>query len=261
MINSTDQLHRTIILPEPARRIVSLVPSQTELLFDLGLNNEVVGITNFCVHPRSMFLSKKRVGGTKNPDLKLIRSLSPDLVIANKEENNASDIYALEKEFPVWVSDVNTLDNAFEMMESVGALVDRSLNAALLIDAIRSSFETLPSYTSLKAIYLIWNKPYMAAGNDTFISHLLAKVGFKNIIDQSRYPELSVKDIEQLNPEILLLSSEPYPFKEKNRIEIQQQFPSTKVIIVDGELFSWYGSRLQYCRSYFDKLFNEIIQQ
>jgi len=262
MINSTDQLNRVITLSEPAKRIVSLVPSQTELLFDLGLDQEVIGITNFCVHPRAKFLEKKRIGGTKNPDLKQIRLMSPDLIIANKEENNASDIFELAKEFPVWVSDVNTLFDALNMMTSIGALVNREAEATLLRDKVHASFKQLPTITNyLKTIYLIWNKPYMAAGTDTFISYLLSCAGFENVISKTRYPELTLEAIKQINPEVLMLSSEPYPFKEKNRKILQDELPTTKVVIVDGELFSWYGSRLQYCHSYFIQLIDEIKSQ
>jgi ABC-type Fe3+-hydroxamate transport system substrate-binding protein len=255
----TDQLNRTITLNKPARRIVSLVPSQTEFLFDLGLDKEVVGITNFCIHPKEKYLSKNRIGGTKSPDIERIKTLNPDLIIANKEENNKADIDVLKKHFPVWVSDVNSLKDAYAMMISVGQLTGREKEACFLRHTIEQSFKTLPLFSSpLSTIYLIWNRPYMAAGNDTFITHLLEKVGLKNIIGATRYPEISLERLQELAPDTLLLSSEPYPFNEKHRKELQDLLPSTKVTIVDGELFSWYGSRLQYSSSYFIKLINNL---
>ncbi len=258
-MNFTDQLNRTITLNQPAKRIVSLVPSQTEFLFDIGLDAEIVGITNFCIHPREKYLSKNRIGGTKSPDIKHVEALNPDLIIANKEENNKADIDLLAKNFPVWISDINTLDDAYAMMVNIGKLTGKEREANVIQQAIERSFKSLPSYSStLSTIYLIWNKPYMAAGNDTFISHLLEKAGFRNIISATRYPEISLERLQELAPETLLLSSEPYPFNERHCVELQKLLPTTKVGIVDGELFSWYGSRLQYSTSYFIKLINNL---
>ena len=121
-----DQMHRKIHLPRfPLRRIISLVPSQTELLYDLGLEEEVVGITKFCVHPPEWFQSKARVGGTKTIHFEKIKALQPDLIIGNKEENEREQIEALAECFPVWMSDIATLEDALDMMLRVGALVDR----------------------------------------------------------------------------------------------------------------------------------------
>lgn len=254
----TDQLNRTIILKKPAERIVSLVPSQTELLFDLGLDNEVIAITNFCVHPRDKFLAKKKIGGTKNPDLEEIKALRPDLIIANKEENNKEDIQHLQKFFPVWTSDVNSLNDALNMMQSIGKMVGKESIANSIKNKVEQSFNSLKNTKIYSAIYLVWNKPYMAAGNDTFISYLLNSAGFKNALPTNRYPEITEEEIKKIAPDVLLLSSEPYPFNKKHKNEIQDLLPSTKVIIVDGELFSWYGSRLQYSAPYFVKLYNSI---
>jgi ABC-type Fe3+-hydroxamate transport system substrate-binding protein len=236
-------------------RIVSLVPSQTELLFDLGLDNEVVGITKFCVHPNHWKNEKAIVGGTKNFDIKLIDQLKPDLVIGNKEENYQEGIAALQKKYPVWMSEMYSFEHALEMIARVGELVERQQQSANLVEEIKTSFKSIKKYKSQKVLYLIWKKPWMAAGTNTFINSMLSKIGLENCLPEaSRYPELSNVEITTLNPEIVFLSSEPYPFKEKHIHEIQDLLPNAKIMLVDGEMFSWYGSRLRKAGAYFDGL-------
>jgi ABC-type Fe3+-hydroxamate transport system substrate-binding protein len=245
-----DQLGRKVDVIKHPRRIVSLVPSQTELLFDLGLADRVVGITKFCVHPQEWFRTKTRVGGTKKLHFNVIRSIAPDLVIANKEENNQADIERLEKEFPVWVSDVNDLASALEMIRSVGELTNT--DASKLMKEIDLGFNKLQGITpKRKTLYLIWKKPYMAAGSDTFINDMMQRCGLENAVLECRYPELTEDAIVALNPELILLSSEPFPFSEKHISELQQLLPLTSIKLVDGEMFSWYGSRLRSAPSYF----------
>jgi ABC-type Fe3+-hydroxamate transport system substrate-binding protein len=259
-MNFTDQLNRTIELRSfPPTRIISVVPSQTELLFDLGLDEEVIGITKFCIHPEQWFRSKKRIGGTKQLNVSVISELSPDLIIANKEENEELQIRQLEKEFPVWISDIKNLDDAYEMIKQVGELVGRSGESVSLISTIRQSFldDLSPIHLSAKtkALYVIWKDPYMSVGADTFISDMMRRCGFENILkSKQRYPEMSTAELSTLDCQLVMLSSEPYPFKEKHVIEIQQLLPKAKVILVDGEMFSWYGSRLQLAPAYFSEL-------
>src|SRR5690606_18297650 len=136
----TDQMRRTVEVPALSRRIISLVPSQTELLFDLGLGDRVVGITKFCIHPDAWFRSKPRVGGTKQVDLDKVRALRPDLIIGNKEENARADIEALEQEFPVWMSDVRDLNDALDMIRGLGALTDTSRKAEAIAAEIDAGF-------------------------------------------------------------------------------------------------------------------------
>lgn len=232
----------------PARRIVSLVPSQTELLFDLGLDNEVVGITKFCVHPEPWKQTKTIVGGTKNVNVQVVESLKPDLIIANREENTKEDIEKLSKH-RVYVSDVKAINDAYDMMNAVADMTGAS--AKDLIDRIKSSFAALPSFEIKRALYLIWKKPWMAAGADTFINHTMTLCGFENIIEDNRYPSISGELIQQLDPEVVLLSSEPYPFKDQHVDEVKKLFPKAKVMLVDGEMFSWYGSRMVLMAEYF----------
>lgn len=251
-----DQLGREIELSFPPFRIVSLVPSQTELLHDLGLDNEVIGITKFCVHPESWFRSKTHVGGTKKLNLAKIAALNPDLIIANKEENTQSEIDWLAKRFPVWISDIITLEDALQMIISVGEITNRAQQAAFIEDKIRSSFSSLTFTKRRSVLYLIWKDPIMAAGRNTFIHQMLEKAGFENSITnpESRYPELSDEEINNLNPDIVLLSSEPFPFKGKHTAALKQRFPSLTFKEVNGELFSWYGSRLLKSVKYFEGL-------
>ncbi|MFZ4633478.1 MAG: helical backbone metal receptor, partial [Saprospiraceae bacterium] len=213
----TDQLERPVALANhPPQRIISLVPSQTELLHNLGLDAEVVGITKFCVHPRTWFDAKTRVGGTKTLNLERIAALEPDLIIGNKEENERTQIEQLSALYPVWMSDVYTLHDALDMIGKVGNLCCRPEAATELIRQVHAAFGTLPAVQPLRAAYLIWRKPYMAAGSHTFIDDMLGRAGFSNVFaHKSRYPEVSAADLAAASAQVILLSSEPFPFSEK----------------------------------------------
>ena len=240
-----DQLGRWVRCEQYPQRIVSLVPSQTELLFDLGLEEQVVGITKFCVHPKHWKKTKTIVGGTKQFRKEELFELAPDLVIANKEENTQEMVAELQNHAPVYVSDVNDLPSALGMIKDVGHLTHTANRAERMIAEIQEGFHQLQQVkTKRKALYLIWKNPYMAAGCDTFIHDMMNRSGFENAIHQSRYPEVSEEEIVALNPEIILLSSEPFPFQKKHIRELEQLLPESKVVLVDGEVFSWYGSRL-----------------
>jgi ABC-type Fe3+-hydroxamate transport system substrate-binding protein len=245
-------------LTHPASRIISLVPSQTELLYYLGLEKEVVGITKFCIHPAHWYRNKIRVGGTKTIDNQILMSLSPDLIIANKEENMRSHIEALAADFPVWVTDVNNLEDALQMISDVGQLTNRQKEARLLVQEIGLRFSSLNQSPPIPACYLIWKEPYMAAGADTFINDMMEKSGFQNVFsNKTRYPEVTIDEICAAAPRIIMLSSEPYPFAEKHIEELQHNLPGIKCVLVDGELFSWYGSRLLQAPAYFKKIYFE----
>ena len=264
----TDQTGRTVSLQKIPQRIISLVPSQSELLFDLGLDNEVVGITKFCKHPPEWCFSKTRVGGTKSLHVNIIHELQPDLIIANKEENLREQLNELAAHYPVWVSDVNTLDSAYQMIEMVGSLTSRKVEAESIVGKIKQNFSLLPVPTSkLRAAYFIWNNPYMVAGGDTFIHSMMESAGLENVFaDSTRYPEIILEQLKAKNPELILLSSEPFPFKQKHIDEIRpvlenSGFANLKFILVDGEMFSWYGSHLQYAPGYFKNLQEKMLQR
>lgn len=255
-----DQTGRRITLNQTPQLIISLVPSQTELLYDLGLTEEVIGITKFCIHPNEWFHSKTRVGGTKQLNMDIIHQLRPDLIIANKEENVKEQIEELEKHYPVWVSDVNNLKDAYEMIEQIGSMINKQQAAKEIIGQIKEKFAQLETHNSkLSTCYLIWQNPYMAAGGDTFIHSMLEAAGFRNIYaDKTRYPEITIDELRTANRQLLLLSSEPYPFKEKHIHELQNLIPNAKIILTDGEMFSWYGSRLLKSPAYFKQLQKQI---
>lgn len=254
----TDQMHRTVQVPALPQRIISLVPSQTELLHDLGLGDRVVGITKFCIHPETWFKTKHRVGGTKKVDLAKVHAIQPDLIIGNKEENSREDIEALAAEFPLWMSDIRDLDGALDMIRRVGQLTDTTTRAKELATQIAAGFAQLvpldPPYT---VAYLIWREPYMAAGHGTFINDMLWRSGLHNVFDEgdARYPEITDQQLAEADPDIILLSSEPYPFKESHIMDLNMICPGTPVKLVDGELFSWYGSRLLHTPAYVAGLF------
>lgn len=256
----TDQLNRTIELTAKPTRIISLVPSQTELLYDLGLETEVVGITKFCVHPERWFREKTRIGGTKNIHLKKVASLQPDLIIANKEENVQEQVEALAQQFPVWVSDVNTLTDAYAMIQAIGEITGKAEPAKAIVEKIQTQFSQfqIPNPKPQTA-YLIWKDPYMTVGSDTFIHHLLEAAGFQNVfVQKKRYPVVTIEELQKSRCPYIFLSSEPYPFQQKHADELAQQLPHTQIILVDGEMFSWYGSRLLKAPAYFRRLQQQI---
>jgi ABC-type Fe3+-hydroxamate transport system substrate-binding protein len=252
----TDQLARRVEIPFPPQRIVSLVPSQTELLFDLGLGKRVIGATKFCIHPPEARQSATVIGGTKNFDFDKVAALKPDLIIGNKEENYQIGIEQLATKYPVWLSDISDLPQALDMIRRVGFIMGAKDKAEQIAAEIADSFAALDASTPLiPAAYFIWRKPYMAAASGTFIDDMLRRAGFRNVFAHlGRYPEITPEQLVATAPARILLSSEPYPFKEKHLAEFQELCPAATVQLVDGELFSWYGSRLRRSAEYFRQL-------
>jgi ABC-type Fe3+-hydroxamate transport system substrate-binding protein len=260
MIPVTDQLQRQVQLSQPPQRIISTVPSQTELLYSLGLEQQVTGITKFCVHPPHWKKTKTIIGGTKNLHLDKIKALAPYLVIANKEENLETEINELAKDFPVFVSDVTNLPSALDMIESVGRLTGTAEKATALIDIITTGFNKMETNVLPKrTAYLIWQEPYMTVGGDTFIHDMLQRCGCINVFANSlRYPQTTITELQSLEVELLLLSTEPYPFQQKHVNALQTLLPGTTIALVDGEYFSWYGSRLCAAPAYFTQLLAQL---
>ncbi len=247
------------------KRIVSLVPSQTELLHFLELAIETVGITKFCVRPHEWFQTKQRIGGTKSVDIPSVQSLKPDLIIANKEENVKEQVQELANDYPVWVTDVNNFEGALKMIGDLGALTNKISFSENLIHRLKESFGSMAISVNDQALtvnccYLIWRNPYMTVGGDTFINDMLQRCGLKNCFTElNRYPEVTIDQLTAANPQLILLSSEPYPFKQQHIEELQQQLPDTKILLVDGEMFSWYGSRLLHAASYFENFREQFL--
>jgi ABC-type Fe3+-hydroxamate transport system substrate-binding protein len=255
-VTTVDQMGREVRFPFPPLRIVSLVPSQTELLFDLGLHKQLEGVTKFCVHPPNARHKASVIGGTKKFDFVKIRAAQPDLIIGNKEENHQEGIEELAQHYPVWMSNVTDLPEALDMIRRIGAITSKGHLAEPLAAAIGGMFAQLePPPTLVPAAYFIWRKPYMVAASGTFIDDMLRRAGFANVFAHlGRYPEVTPAQLAKAAPARIFLSSEPYPFKEKHVAEMQEICPAAKVQLVDGELFSWYGSRLLLSAAYFQTL-------
>lgn len=252
-----DQLDRSLEINSVPRRIVCLVPSLTELLVDLGLENTIVGLTKFCVHPAGFKKKKVIVGGTKQVDFDKIEKLQPDFILCNKEENTKEMVEKAAAIAPVWVSDIDCIATNNEMIHLLGAIFKKEKEAEKIVNGILKEAKQFEQFMvakpSLSAVYLIWKNPYMAAGKGTFIDAMLQHNKYLNVIEKVRYPEVSINQIKQATH--ILLSSEPYPFKEKEVTQLKIALPSgTKVLLVDGEYFSWYGSRLLKAFSYFKTL-------
>ncbi len=253
-------LQKAVAPVEAPKRIISLVPSITELLYHLGLNEEVAGITKFCIRPSEWFRSKAKIGGTKNINIKKILELKPDLIIANKEENVQEQVEELAEYFNVWVTDVNTVEQAYGMIKDIGTLTD-SIPAAKKITAdIQKEFAKIKlAQPAIKTAYLIWRTPCMTIGGDTFISNVMQQCGLQNVFAaQTRYPKITTEDIINSGCRLVLLSTEPYPFKEKHIAEMEQLLPGIKIILADGEMFSWYGSRMLQMPQYLSGLIHSI---
>ncbi len=249
-----------VMISFPPKRIVSLVPSQTELLASFGLDDEVLGITKFCVHPESWRKTKLVMGGTKNFHIDQIHRIQPDLILGNKEENYQEGIEELMKYYPVWMSDINTPDDALVMIGEVGNITDKDIEAQKLITTVKRSWSNMLRLPPVRVLYLIWRKPWMGVASGTFINGMLQLAGLKNCLTkQFRYPELSDDEIRDLEPAFVFLASEPYPFKEKHIKELQDILPNSKIILVDGEMFSWYGSRMQLFADYIANLQSQLI--
>lgn len=260
----SDQLGTLHHFEKTPQRIVSLVPSQTELLFDLGLEDAIVGITKFCVHPIHFKGTKQIIGGTKQVKFDKIRALQPDIIIANKEENSLEMVEELSAICPVWVTNVITLDDNFKMIADFGQFFNKRNEAQKWMDEINFALHDFKEFIKdkplTKVAYFIWANPYMVAGKDTYINELLKLNNFQNIYeDKGRYPEIELKKIRiDGDPDLILLSSEPFPFKDEQAFEIGLFTHNATTIFVDGEYFSWHGSRILKAFDYFKLLHQKL---
>lgn len=254
-----DQIGRIVEYEFPPQRIISLCPGVTDTLYSLKLDREIVGRTRYCIYPTEKVENANIVGGTKEIKLEAIHQLKPDLIIAEKEENTREVVEQLESYYPVYVAEVQSVKGAYKMIEELGQLTDRQTEAEILINTIKSAFQTLPNLKGKRAAYVIWKKPYMVVGKDTYINSLLEEMGCTNpfVSVEGRYPTVNVEEFQNSELDYLFLASEPYPFKEKHKDEFLEVAPNVKVIIVDGEMF-WYGSRMIKAAKYLGELFSGL---
>jgi ABC-type Fe3+-hydroxamate transport system substrate-binding protein len=266
MLSVTDDFHQKFQSFPGAVNIVSLVPSLTELLFDLGLENNIKGVTRFCIHPEDKTSLLPKVGGTKNIKFNVIDEIDPDIIIANKEENVKGQIEKLKKNYSVYITDIRKIEDLKRTVRNFGILFHCEEKAEEICKKIQRGKENLQTQLNVKehiqVLYLIWRNPYMTIGKDTFINHMLSLGGFYSVMEKTRYPQITIEEIEKLKPPVIFLSSEPYPFQEKHKQELLDLLRYKPLIcIVDGEMFSWYGSRVLRSFSYMKSLNDEIQKE
>ena len=237
-------------------RVVSLVPSLTETIASLGARFNLCGVTRFCTSPEDIRTVVPTVGGTKNFSVRAVLNQQPDCVVGVKEENTKELILELAEKVPVVLFDIQNVEDALQMIAILGQLLDKNQEAKTMIQSITSGFQKLNMKPEIKprVLYLIWKDPWMAAGRETFIGEMIAEAGFDNLIP-GRYPEVEDETFRQAD--VILLSSEPYPFTEKHSVTLQKKYPGKVFICVDAKMFSWYGSHLLQVPSYFKKLWAE----
>ena len=249
-----DARGRVLEFPAPPRRIVCLVPSITETLFAIGASHRVVGVTDYCVHPSGEVATRTKIGGTKNPKLERVLSLSPDLVIANREENRRRDVERLEAvAVPVLVTYARGVEQALQEIELLATVVAAPDRAELIVQDVKAAlseardrFRTPPT----RVVALVWKGPYMSLNADTFAHDMLVKSGGENPFAdrERRYPRVTEEEIEESRPDVILLPTEPYAFGERDRQELLRlrcpASESGRIHLVEGELLSWYGPRM-----------------
>lgn len=234
------------------------------MLVDLGLESSIVGITKFCVHPYHLKQTKTVVGGTKNIHLEKIKQLQPDFILCNKEENTKEIVEQCEQIATTHVSEIYNIQDSIDLIKTYGELLSCRTEASKIIEKINFNLNNFNAFIAdkevLKVAYFIWRKPWMVAANNTFIDYLLELNKFENIYkDKERYPEVEIKNMHlEGNPDLLFLSSEPFPFKEEHALELGKCTHHAKTIFVDGEMFSWFGSRLIKAFDYFQQLRERI---
>ena len=243
-------------MPARPSRIVSLIPSVTELLFALGLDDRIAGVTIFCTEPRDRVARTPKVGREKDPDLARIRALAPDLVVANMEENRRDVVEALRAEgVPVWVTFPRTVAEGIELVRVLGALTDSQAAAASLADPIEAAHARIHARVEarprVRVFCPIWRRPYMTINRDTYVHDMLWTCGGDNVFAASptRYPTVTLEDVRDAAPDVILLPDEPYRFRAAHLADFSplSDVPAVRtgrIHLVDGKLLSWYGPRI-----------------
>lgn len=257
LIDAWGQTHQAIA-PCDQPRIVSLVPSITELLIDLGLAPYLVGRTGFCIHPKEVVANIPKIGGTKDVNIKKIRQLAPTHLIVNIDENEKPTVDELAQFIPhvVVTHPIKPQDN-FALYRLLGAIFRVEAAAEIWCQRLQDALSKLPPATATKRLmYCIWKDPWMTVGKETYIANMLAlrngaiwqtpqakaATTAEQHAAQARYPRFEWSQIREGELDAVLLSSEPYSFRQEHRDALAQQI-NCPVILVDGEMLSWYGSR------------------
>lgn len=251
-----DASGKTLTLSAPPRRIVSLIPSTTELLCDLGLADALVGVTVYCSEPRDIVRTRTKVGGEKDPDLAAIRALAPDLVIANVEENVREHVETLRGwGLPVWVTYPRTVAEGLAMIRDLGEVTGTQARAQAMLAELQPLYESVSAQTAARppvdVFYAIWRNPYMTVNRDTYISDLLRVCGARNVFaDRSeRYPALTLDEVASRRPAVIVLPDEPFRFRRAHLADFAgyPEVPAVRdgrIHLVDGKPFSWHGARV-----------------
>ncbi len=256
-----DDVGRSVEMMWPPQRIISLCPSITETLYTLGLSSRVVGRTRFCIHPQPDVMSAENIGGTKQVDFERVAKLFPDLMIAEKEENTRDTVSVLEQSYPVYVANVTSVASAVKLIRNLGDLTGSAERATSLAASVEAKVRQVASVFPRTMAYLIWEKPYMGVGANTYLHDLLAHFGFVNVLAgrAERYPEISLTELQRLRPEVVFLSSEPFPFDRRHQTALQAVLPKTRVVLVDGEI-SWYGARMEWAFPYLEQVVANLTE-
>jgi ABC-type Fe3+-hydroxamate transport system substrate-binding protein len=252
----TDASGQALALSGEPRRIVSLVPSITETLFHLGLADAIVGVTAYCVEPREGVAGKTRVGGQKNPKLEVIRGLSPDLVIANVEENLEADVAWLRAAgIAVWVTYPRTVVEGIQMVRELGELTDTRDQSEPLAAELEGRLAQVRAHLAgrepVDVFYPIWRNPYMTVNADTYIHDMLAVCGGCNVFGDGhpRYPTITLEEMAARRPAVIVLPDEPFRFRRSHVDDFTRyaEVPAVRdgrIHLMDGRLFCWYGPRI-----------------
>ncbi|MEA3494417.1 MAG: helical backbone metal receptor [Bacteroidota bacterium] len=245
---------------DSSTKIVSLVPSITESLFYFGLKNNIKGITKYCIHPKSVTKDIPKIGGTKTVDIEKIRMLNPDIIIASKEENLKMQIETLAIDFKILLTDVNSLNDCLDLNSAFGNIFNKVNMSKELNNKIVKGFKTLNKATKKTITYLIWENPVMIVAKNTYINDIISKIGFINAFSHlDRYPLVTDKQLTNSKSNFIFLSSEPCPFAIEHIGKYKKLCSESKIILVNGELFGWYGSRLLEAIDYFKELKNDLM--
>lgn len=250
-----DQTGNEIRVADEIESLVSLVPSLTELLFFFKMDEKIKGVTDFCVHPVDKVALKTKVGGPLNFDIDKIESLRPDIVFASKGENSKGLVNKLMEKVPVFICDINSLEDAFKAIEKIGFICNQTDLAQNLTQNLSISFDKLKEPTGISVIYLVWEKPFIVAGNNTIVHDILTKTGIKNAFGGIKgYQKITNKQLTEAQADIVLLPSEPFQFGQHHIEQYKQLLPHCKVLLVDGQYFCWYGNRLLLAVNYLKNL-------